>query len=256
LVQSRSNPGPSILDRLDARILKMVIGNLDFLALVRLRTVSRWFYNNIDLDLVPEEDKIAGVMEAERDFKRYRFSNMFSTPPTSDGRQGRDQDVTKQPGEYGCYHCFTIKEAEEFGNPEEEDEADRTPSPRPAPAREAAAKHDSSCSTSFNPHYDPSITRSSLAASRRSQATNYAPSQPEQLPRIRRTTLGIRRFCVQCGIKKRYYRPGDLIELLSKSKENKVWVCKCWKLHRSRINPKCEVCKDFMPLSKNGKRRS
>ncbi|KAK3950305.1 hypothetical protein QBC32DRAFT_18413 [Pseudoneurospora amorphoporcata] len=133
-------------------------------------------------------------------------------------------------------------------------------SPSTSSQHSTTSSHNTFSLTS-NPHYDPSVTRSSLAAAaassrnqgssstRRTASTGYSSS--DQSPRIQET-WGIRRFCIDCGIKKKFYRPGVLIEL--HKEKNAVWVCDCWVTHKRPQELDCKVCKKILPLSTPNRR--
>ncbi|KAK3366601.1 hypothetical protein B0H63DRAFT_368597, partial [Podospora didyma] len=234
---------PSIFGRLPPEILRRIGDHMGYLDLHNLCAVSRWFKAHIDPFWASEEERIAAVRHAEQYYKRYFPTSAL---PTSDKKQGREYD-NKHPLSFGCYHCFMIKGPENFelfkwnNTMEESEQSDAGSTPKPAQTRAAPP--------TSSPYYDPSITRSSIAAS--NQASGGATSV-DQSPRIKET-WGVRRFCIQCGIKKRYYRPGDLIDLY-KTKEA-VWVCQCWKTHTRPAELKCQDCGSFIPLSAPTRRR-
>lgn len=231
---------PSVFGDLPTEIICAITDCLDYLDVLRLMAVNRRTRAQVDMDRVPEEKKIAAVLQAEQCYQRY---------------------FPRKPGvstnSFGCYHCFSIKPPSEFelfrynASEEVEDSDTDTSMPRQRPA---------SLSTS-NPHYNPSIARTSIAASTRGVGSS-PPSQNS--PRIKEL-WNVRRFCIQCGIKKRYYKPGDLIELRSAKlgkdgKESKtikeaVWVCNCWKLNKRPAVIKCLDCELFTPFSAQQSRR-
>ncbi|KAK4170370.1 hypothetical protein QBC43DRAFT_4743 [Cladorrhinum sp. PSN259] len=278
------------LQKLPAHLIKRIYESFTYLECHRIHAVCRWFNDNFHPRDLPDDDKIAGVRYAEQYYRRY-FPGR-ATSVSADGRK-REYD-TMHPGSFGCYHCFRIRGPEHFElfkwNNQREDNQDTSdagpsstpkqnkstlPPPAPPPCE----------SSSGNPHYDPTLTRSNMAAaassskeSRGSRAgsagttgssstatttTNNIPTSSlgqgqgvstscTDSPRIKET-WGIRRFCIQCGIAKRYYRPGDLIELC-KPKEA-VWVCQCWKIHKRPAEIKCLDCDSFIPLSTPNNRR-
>ncbi|KAL2017649.1 hypothetical protein VTK56DRAFT_1863 [Thermocarpiscus australiensis] len=140
-----------------------------------------------------------------------------------------------------------------------------SPSPPSPPSNSASTR---------NPHYEPGLTRSSIqaaaaaaAASSGRRARGGAPSSnnnnktaaatgesasSSSLPRRVAETWGIRRFCIDCGIRMRLYRPLDLIDLHNKEA---VWVCKCWKLRRRPAELKCRDCGSLIPLWSPSRRR-
>ncbi|KAK4171722.1 hypothetical protein QBC36DRAFT_89404 [Triangularia setosa] len=264
--------GPSLflkgLQSLPPHIIDKIHKSFTYLECLQVYAVSRWFKENFHPSNLSVEDKIAGVRYAEQYYRRY-FPGRASSSNTNGN--GREYD-SKHPGSFGCYHCFKIKGPEHFEqfkwNNHPDDEDSRETGPSTTTSRPGAASALTSYSLTGNPHYDPSLTRSSVTAaannSRRvsraesagspaSSSTAPGGSVPStDSPRIK-DTWGIRRFCVDCGIKKQYYRPGDLIELC-KSKEA-VWVCQCWKIHWRPAEIKCNDCGSFIPLSTPSRRR-
>ena len=196
------------------------MAHLDYLDVIRLSQVNRWLYNAIKIaDWVPEEDKIALVLKAEQEYKRYSLRT--SSAPDLD-HLGRDS------GYLGCYHCFRMRPHCEFelmryqGSEELEDGDSEVPAPRKTPRL-----HETS-----NQYYVPGITRSSIVPQSKSFSDQTSPRVKE--------TWGTRRFCIECGVRKKYYRPGALIDLRSEKqgketrgrkgdKEGKEakWICKC-----------------------------
>lgn len=270
-----------------AEIALMIQSHLDYFDVCRAQMASRWFRDNFKPELCPEEDKIRCVMYAEINFKRFWPNN------TSSGGRGGDKDDGKHPGFFGCYHCFKVKAPENFelfrwkndledapdsnsNNTNNDQKSQRgsvssAASSKQQPPSPSTSSHTSSSSFSAltsNPHYDPSVTRSSLAAAAASSrgqnvgarrggngATHSSSgtySSSDQSPRIQET-WGIRRFCIDCGIKKKFYRPGVLIEL--HKEKNAVWVCDCWVTHKRPQELDCKVCKKILPLSTPNRRR-
>ncbi|KAK3388889.1 hypothetical protein B0T20DRAFT_87982 [Sordaria brevicollis] len=307
--QTQHRHQKSAIERLltgKTEIAWMIQSHLDYFDVCKARMASRWFRDNFNPDLCPEEDKIRCVMYAENNFKRFWPNN------ASSGSRG-DKDDGKHPGSFGCYHCFKVKAPENFelfrwkndledapdsnnnnNNNNNDQQSQRGSVSSAASSRQQApsinitqasphqqqqqqqpsspstSSHTSSSSFSAltsNPHYDPSVTRSSLAAAaassrgqnggaRRggnaSHSSSGTYSSSDQSPRIQET-WGIRRFCIDCGIKKKFYRPGVLIEL--HKEKNAVWVCDCWVTHKRPQELDCKVCKKILPLSTPNRRR-
>ncbi|KAK0734198.1 hypothetical protein B0T26DRAFT_687637, partial [Lasiosphaeria miniovina] len=235
---------PSLLMTLPPDILRHIAGYLGYLDLHNFCAVNRWTKQNVDPFWATEEERIAGVRHAEQYYKRYFPTSAL---PSSDKKQAREYD-NKYPLSFGCYHCFMIKSPENFelfkwNNTYEEADSSSVPvQPTPRPTRATLP--------TTNPHYDPSITRTSIAANSQASSTG---GQSDQSPRIK-ATWGVRRFCIDCGIKKQYYRPGDLIDL-QRNKEA-VWVCRCWKILTRPKELKCYVCDSYVPLSTPPRRRN
>ncbi|GAB1310221.1 F-box domain-containing protein [Madurella fahalii] len=247
----------------------------------KLYRVNRWFRDNFHPSKLPENDKISGVLYTEQCYGRYDESSSSSSSASSTANSPPRRNESKSPKWFGCYHCFAIKDFEHFerftwtnapedagskGPEEESTEAavTRPLLPPPLPAPTVATTLPSSATS--NPHYCPGLTRSSLTAAagngHRSSASKAANSttngsgggrslSPSHPPSRILATWGVRRFCIDCGVKKRFYRPGDVIELHKpvNSKEA-LWVCGCWKLHwRRPLDLKCVACGWHVPLS-------
>ncbi|KAK0747921.1 hypothetical protein B0T21DRAFT_446739 [Apiosordaria backusii] len=267
--------GPSAflkgLQSLPPHILDQIHKSFTYLECWQVYAVSRWFKEKFNPANLPVEDKIAGVRYAEQYYRRY-----FPGRASVSNGSGREYEAIR-PGSFGCYHCFRIKGPEHFeqfkwnnhaDNEEGSEAGSSAATPRPGAAFARSPPPKSTCSSAGNPHYDPSLTRSSVTAAANSgrrasraestgspASSSAAPggSIPSaDSPRIKET-WGIRRFCIDCGIRKKYYRPGDLIELC-KSKEA-VWVCQCWKIHWRPAEIKCTDCGSFIPLSTPNRRR-
>jgi hypothetical protein len=249
MVHMQDHYRPSIIgsSSLPQSVLQNIVSHLGYLDIIRLSWVNRWLYAHVDLSKVPEEKKIALMLRAEQEYKRYSLRTSASSAPEVD-HVGRDS------GHLACYHCFKMKPPREFElfryNPLEEgddNEAEAsTPGQKPAPP------------PTSNPHYDPSITRSSLG--KKTEKMNYDQSSP----RIKET-WGTRRFCIPCGVEKGFYKPGALIELRSEKpggkerkgrkgdKEGKEakWICNCYKIHKKPETLVCDECNGLTPMSQN-----
>ncbi|KAK4195838.1 hypothetical protein QBC40DRAFT_15581 [Triangularia verruculosa] len=275
----RSSPFLKGLQSLPPHIIDKIHQSFTYLECLQVYAVSRWFRDNFNPFHLPVEDKIAGVRYAEQYYRRHYPGRASSANANGNGREYD----SKHPGSFGCYHCFCIKGPEHFeqfkwNNNHQDDEegseaGSSTTASRPgaASARSTPPRPSTlaSYSSTGNPHYDPSLRRSSVTAaannSRRASraekggspaSSSTAPGgsvMSTDSPRIK-DTWGIRRFCIDCGIKKQYYRPGDLIELC-KSKEA-VWVCQCWRIHSRPAEIKCNDCGSFIPLSTPSRRRA
>ncbi|KAK4218269.1 hypothetical protein QBC37DRAFT_395953 [Rhypophila decipiens] len=125
-----------------------------------------------------------------------------------------------------------------------------------------------------NPYYDPTLTRSSLlqaqAAARNNNRSNSPAATPtpgstagrrgsgqataeasnssgadasglsSDMGRVK-STWGIRRFCIDCGMKNEFYKPTDLIQVHG---ERGVvnWVCACLRVRVRSVAPSCPDC--------------
>ncbi|KAK3899248.1 hypothetical protein C8A05DRAFT_37150 [Staphylotrichum tortipilum] len=225
--------------------------------------ISSWFLRNMHPDKLPREVQLAGLLHAEQNYGRYGSHDS--------GTSVSKRSANKGPTWLGCYHCFRCKGFEHFelfrwGNTSgREDDgageggdsasymapaprADDYPSSRsPTPGRTSPANS--------NPHYDPTLTRSSLMASvaaarnARGGSVEAGDAASYTSPRIKQT-WGIRRFCVDCGLNQGYYRPGDVIDLQQPLKpRDAIWVCRCRKLRHRHAQFECQDCKMHCPLS-------
>ncbi|KAL2199031.1 hypothetical protein P885DRAFT_31790 [Corynascus similis CBS 632.67] len=232
--------------------------------------ICKWFLHNFHPDNFHHELKVAQILNTER--------NRGSAPSDEDFT---DVAEPKKPGKefefFACYHCFRFKGFDRFeaqkhttsvfrGEDDFEEDSGTTSSSTATAKREKSFTPSSSRSPSANPHYDPTLTRSSLRASSSSTtgrgcratatATSSATSPAasgdllaHMHPRTKRT-YGQRRFCVDCGLKAGFYEPGDLIELQKpRKKGDAMWVCRCKKLHSRMDGAQCHDCNSIAPLS-------
>ncbi|KAK3694912.1 hypothetical protein B0T22DRAFT_86976 [Podospora appendiculata] len=265
MIQLQEEDRPSILERMPPEILKILKRDyLGYLDITILSGVSRWCRAEFDPTKCSEDDKIAGVRDAERYFKRYFPGKVTGTSGGS--RSGRESDL-KIPGSFGCYHCYRVLGPENFelfkwnnpsqgedGNGSDTDSTMTSSSNKKRKTQDSGSPSSSSSSPSMptsNPHYDPSITRSSIQASNR--ARKSTPEDSGASPRIK-NTWGTRRFCIQCGIAKRFYVPGDLIELYV-GRNEAIWVCRCMRTHIRPLELNCRDCNSYIPLSQPSRRR-
>jgi hypothetical protein len=229
----------------------------------KVSQVNRWFRDNFHPSTLPELDKIAGVLYTEQCYGRYDEISSYG----SSSRKRNNSN--KEPEWFGCYHCFTIKSPEHFERFTWSHTSDEPSSERASPSLSPPQPSSTTPSTTSNPHYCPGLTRSSIAAATSSghrgsnSDTNTATTNslgssslaPSHQTR-ERETWGIRRFCIHCGVKKRFYRPGDVIELRKpENAREAVWVCRCWKLHRRPLELHCPDCGSHVPLSTPAGRR-
>lgn len=250
---------------LPASVLQNILSHLGYLDVIRLSWVNRHLYSSVNPNQVPEEEKIALMLRAEQEYKRYSLRTAAPSTPEGD-HVGRDS------GHLACYHCFKMKPPSEFElfryNVVEETEETKTEgstrSHTPAPPSNTTPRP---CYDPSNPHYDPSITRSRIAPPLKQGGKSKGGTSTQTLsdsPRIKET-WGTRRFCIPCGVKKGYYTPGAYIELRSEKpggkerrgkkgeKEGKEakWICSCYKIHKKPETLQCTSCGAWTPLSQN-----
>ncbi|KAK4105650.1 hypothetical protein N658DRAFT_483098 [Parathielavia hyrcaniae] len=243
----------------------------------------------------PEEfeqsfDDLASLLEAERNFGRSDPEKSGTSKPT------RKSDSKVPPG-LACYHCLKMKSYHKFelvnhksssstgreqaGDTDEDAAETRTHSPTPAPTttRERSGTPSSSLSSSSssstassthypslgqpfsnaNPHYAPTLTRTSLSAAARNGSGGHGGSgggtgghgsSSRQNQRVKKT-FGVRRFCIPCGLWQGFYRPRDVIEVQRPTRPNEAyWVCDCRRLlRRDGEEVRCEDCGSCAPFS-------
>ncbi|KAL2166912.1 hypothetical protein VTG60DRAFT_2020 [Thermothelomyces hinnuleus] len=236
--------------------------------------ICQWFLHNFHPDNFSHEWKVGEILNTER--------NRGHEP--LDDEPG-DTPEQKKPGKdfnfFACYHCFRFKgfdqfEAQKhtplvFREEDDSEEASGTTNALTTTKRREQSLTPSSPSRSppANPHYDPSLTRTSLRAGSSSSSSSSsstagrgrravgggggAPASDDPFahmhPRAKRM-YGQRRFCVDCGLKAGFYEPGDLIELQKpRKKGDAMWVCRCRKLHSRMDSAQCHVCNSIAPLS-------
>jgi hypothetical protein len=198
----------------------------------RAYQVSRWFRDNFHPNKLTEEEKTAGLLNEEKNHKH--------------------------EGYFACYHCFTFKGLEHFElsplrgttvkNCDDDEQSTTSPSPF----------HTSTAPTS-NPHYDPNLTGTSLkvAAARKARLPNSSTSTAvtSDMDQRMKETWRVRRFCIDCGLWNRWYRPGDVIELRKPLERGQgYWVCRCWRFHLRPDAVRCEDCHAHIPLSRPARR--
>ncbi|KAK3310733.1 uncharacterized protein B0T15DRAFT_47216 [Chaetomium strumarium] len=207
----------------------------------RAYQVSRWFRDNFHPNMLPEDEKTAGLLNEEKNRKLENWS--------------------------ACYHCFTFKGLEHFElsplrgmtkkdcDDAEQSRTSLSPPHTPAPP-------------TSNPHYDPSLTGTSLklAAARKARLRDSSTSSAvtgsgsggdgSYMDQRMKETWRVRRFCIDCGLRNRWYRPGDVIELRKPLERGQgYWVCRCWKFHLRPDAVRCEDCSAHIPLSTRARRR-
>ena len=254
-----------MLQRLPPEIIAEIHKNFTWLECWKIYRVCRWFRDNFHPNRLPDDKKIEGLLDAERFYKRY------------DNPSANLRNSTKGPPWFACYHCFTIKGFEHFerfkwkistreaADSDSEDEEKQKnvqreySTPPTGQQQQQQQQHHtgqpSSVPPTGNPYYDPTLTGSIMAA-RRASRERASRESSQDLQRADET-FGIRRFCIPCGLRKRYYRPGDVIEYHNAPERGAAaWVCRCWKLRwLSDLDIKCGDCGDLVSLSGPARRR-
>ena len=254
-----------MLQRLPPAVVAEIQKHFTWFECWKIYRVCRWTRDHFHPNRLPEALRYAGVLYAEQYYGRY---NQPDTSDHSSTMTKRSNDVKKGPQWFACYHCYTIKGFEHFelykwniaakeADHSDEDSTYPTSTPRlrqeytPPPSAPTG-----------NPHYDPTLTRSGLAAAARNgrrastahSSESYGKSDP---PRVKET-YGIRRYCVDCGLSKRIYRPGDSVDLhrpVGKGMES-IWICGCWKIRWRSNDIKCLDCGVHVPLDRSNRRAS
>jgi hypothetical protein len=224
--------------------------------------ISSWFLKNMHPDMLPRETRLAGLLYAEQNYGRYGADDSVSSVSRKSANKG--------PTWLGCYHCFhrktfahfelfrwgnTSGREEEGGGASSASYTETRPSRSPTPGRSPSAAA-ANANTNANPHYDPTLTRSSLMASvaaarnaRGGGSVEDSEAASFTSPRIKQT-WGIRRFCIDCGLNQGYYRPGDVIDLQQPLKaRDAIWICRCRKLRQRHAEFECRACDMHCPLS-------
>lgn len=299
------------LARLPPEVLIVLRKHVGYLESRKLLRLNRWFKDNFDANLFSDDEKVAGVHEAEQCFKRYYINSRNNNSNSQKNSNNNNRMVTAfvpAPSDsFACYHCYKMKSPENFelftwhstaSREEREgaeggggggvggDESDSRRSGTPAAGAGTASL--SSVPTTptprrpslptSNPYYDPTITRSSIlqaqAAARnnsRDNRDNDRSNSPATIPTPSSTTggagqpgtlggsggtgpeglssdmgrvkstWGIRRFCIDCGMKKKFYKPTDLIQVHGE-RGLVNWVCACLRVRVRSIAPSCQEC--------------
>ncbi|KAJ4296985.1 hypothetical protein N0V88_003901 [Collariella sp. IMI 366227] len=133
--------------------------------------ICRWFRVNFHPDRLPAELKLVGVLEAEQRYGRYGCDE-FDQP-------GAKRPDGKTPPWYACYHCFTFQSFHHFelhnhhnktpkkaDNSPNDDSQSNHSSPR-IKSEHTYSPQQAATTPPANPHYDPTLTGSRLAAQAR-----------------------------------------------------------------------------------------
>ncbi len=215
------------------------------------------FRANFNPHKLPYDTKLATLLDVERS---------CGTWDCDDSDAPKAKKANKKPPSrwLACYHCFTRKRFEHFeqfkwgtSTSKKTDDTkqstrrrDSTPTIKQEPGYTSPSSSSYRTPSPANPHYDPTLTGSSLRASAASRGPRTGPDRDGSSPRIKET-WGIRRFCIECGLKKGFYRPGNLIEVQDPSNTKAAyWVCSCRKLFERSRNTRCDDCGNYAPLSR------
>ncbi|KAK0629997.1 hypothetical protein B0T17DRAFT_206824 [Bombardia bombarda] len=114
--QQRGRHGPSGFQKLPAEVLNLLKFHLGYLGVIALSRANKWCYSIFDPNECSHDEKIAGVRDAEKFYRRY-FPNRKPTPPVSSIGNGRQQGrgmAPRNPGFFACYYCYRIKGPDQF----------------------------------------------------------------------------------------------------------------------------------------------
>ncbi|KAK3939653.1 hypothetical protein QBC46DRAFT_262651 [Diplogelasinospora grovesii] len=255
------SPRPSRLQQLPIHILLEIQKHLGYLGSISLKCVNRYFKEIIDPTLCSVDDKIEGVMYAEQNFRQH-YPGRLSALPAGDERRGKREWELKNPGNFGCYHCFRVLAPEQFELFKWNITVDRTEDSN----EDEGAVQLNIDSLAPNHHHSSSSlsgvgmgmgmgmgiggSATGTTATACLTGADYCIS-----PRVK-STWGVRRFCIPCGIRLKFYKPGDLIYLQRASRDQAAWICHCWKTHVRPAELSCQDCGSFVPLSTPTRRRS
>ena len=251
------------LKSLNPEIIAEIRKHVTWVERWKVYAVNKWFWENFHPDNYPDENaRVANMLNAEKNEGRDECEDS-GMPVAKKSNKGFQY--------FGCYHCFRFKgfqhfESQKHGNSVTRDDDDAEERAMTPYSAATTVKAEQSCtppsshttSPAANPHYDPSLTRSSLKASstaggkgpHRASSEAFSDSHSQQQHPRRAETWGQRRYCVECGLKKGFYLPGDLIELHRPSRaRDAIWVCRCWKLHNRLDETQCLDCNSITPLS-------
>ncbi len=265
------------LQRLPPSVIANIREHLGWDECCRVYDTCIWFLHNFQPRKLPKEMILVGLLEQERSGVYYRPIRSSDAPAsgTAKAKNKSPESSTKQVflPVSTCYHCYRHRRVEKFelfnwsrpsarGRDDGADGAEGTTTASSSPVlkQEQIPTPPSSTSgrtpppPSANPHYDPTLTRSSLMASRprRGGGTGGRGGTGQNVsPRIKET-MGVRRFCLDCGLKLGYYSPGNLVEVQDHDKERfTFWVCGCRRFLDRAVpgESDCRKCGKLAPLS-------
>ncbi|KAK4129372.1 hypothetical protein N657DRAFT_71507 [Parathielavia appendiculata] len=198
-------------------------------------------------------DDVLSLLEAERN---PGHSNSEESGTSKPGKSN-----SKEPWGLACYHCLKLKlyhqfelmhrgppSAREAGDADEETET-RSSTPGTT-KRERSGTPPASSTSPSSGYYDPTVTRASLKESAARNGRRAGQACARSNPRIKKT-YGIRRFCIQCGLRLGIYEPRDVIEVQRPRWPGEAyWICDCRKLlRRDGEEARCEDCNSCAPFS-------
>ncbi len=265
MMQTPEPPTVKNEDRPVGKCLKELPPNVIYEILKLIGWVDCWsafhtcqmFRANFDPHKLPYALKLATLLDVERSCGTWECEDSDAPKPKKGNK--------KPPSRWlACYHCFTRKRFEHFEQfkwgtstskkADDTKQSTRKRSSTPAVKLEQGYRSPSTSSvrtpSPANPHYDPTLTGSSLRASAASRGPRTGPDRDGSSPRIMET-WGVRRFCIECGLKKGFYRPGNLIEVQDPNNPKAAyWVCSCRNLFERSQKTTCDDCGNYAPLSR------
>lgn len=266
------------LRRLPREVLRRISGYVDYERLICLYQLNKFMRDNIDIQQAPYDSKVAFVAFAEARFPKHwpkqkrknpksaqetqgpaglgnprgdaegggtgrgegpnkrQRSSKCDTPENPDGE--KDVESIHNPGNFGCYlDCFKILDAENF-----ESFQWTTRDVQTTPSSEKPRSSTLS---------EPLTNR--LPFPRSSPTGRCTPTRPATRPTTpaparrpsRQNTPQPRRYCIKCGVKHGYYKPGEYI---LRRAGDRVWVCTCLRIHEYGTIT-CGGCGSYCPFS-------
>ncbi|KAL1837470.1 hypothetical protein VTJ49DRAFT_3750 [Mycothermus thermophilus] len=253
-----------MMNRLPTEVIQNIRTKLGYRSCWPLILTSRWFqlhfYPDHPADYFTKEERFVGLLEMEK-------WSVYGNPDSDASRKKKNKE--KDLAWLACYHCLRPRSLQYFerykhtnpsfkDNISDDDDGGKKPTRRHSPYFPPTPRSSSATPPAANPHYDPSLTRSSLRASRNtrmpSPTGSTASSEPGEtrLEVRQKKTYNLRRFCIDCGLRLRIYEPGDLIEV-HRPPEGKpndaIWVCGCYELRHRADEAQCGECGYNCPFS-------
>ncbi|KAL2271014.1 hypothetical protein VTJ83DRAFT_385 [Remersonia thermophila] len=260
-----------MMSRLPPEVIQNIRTKLGYRSCWPLVLASRWFNQHFNPDhpagYFTKEERFAGLLEME---KWGVYGNPDPNAPRK--RKAKEEELSW----LACYHCLRPRSLQYFERYKHTNLARRADAgddgaktrrrlpPAAATRRQSPysppTSRSSSASPPANPHYDPSLTRSSLQAARHARMPSPAGSsssgdseQGETRLEVRqKKTYSLRRFCIDCGLRLGIYEPGDLVEV-HRPPEDKpndaIWVCGCYELKHRADEAQCRACGHNCPFS-------